>query len=146
LAAQAAQFIGTWKLISQHTVTPDGQRIPTRGEHPAGVLMYDPFGNMSVQLMRTDEQASTYTDLREFDTAMEGYHAYFGTYEIDPHEPIIRHHVIGSAFPGYVGSVQVRYYEFHGDELTLVVKPADGSQRVLLWQKITAPGQFKFAR
>jgi hypothetical protein len=135
------RFIGPWKLISQHTLTASGERIPTRGEHPVGILMYDSLGNMAVQLMRTDDQAGEYTDLREFSTAMEGYHAYFGTYEIDPTEPIVRHYVIGSAYPGYVGSIQVRYYEFQGDSLILNVRPADGSQRILLWQRITASGQ-----
>ena len=132
------QVIGLWKLISQHTLTADGRVIPTRGEDPAGVVIYDKFGNMSVNLMRTDERASEYTDLTKYATVIEGYHGYFGTYEVDPVEPIIRHYVMGAAYRGYIGTVQVRYYELRGDDLVLTVKEEDGSQHVLIWQRVTS--------
>ena len=137
------RFIGTWKLLSQHTLTPGGATAPTRGEHPAGVLMYDTHGNMAVQLMRTDARAGDYTDLAQLATAMEGYHAYFGTYEVDPALPIVRHRVIGCAYTAYIGTTQVRYYEFNADKLTLTVRADDGSRRVLVWQRVTGPLQYR---
>ncbi len=126
-------FAGTWLLVSQHTIHPDGRVVVTRGEHPRGVIMYDDLGNMSVHLMRTDGDAERYTDLNDFETAMEGYHAYFGTYEVSEAEQIVRHFVVGAAYPPYRGSVQERHYAFDGDHLTLTVHAKDGTQRVIVW-------------
>jgi hypothetical protein len=128
-----ASFVGTWLLLSQHTIYPDGRVEMTRGESPRGVLMYDALGNMSVHLMRTDADARQYTDLASFETAMEGYHAYFGTYEVSEAEGVVRHTVLGAAYPPYRGSVQVRHYAFDGDHLTLTVHASDGTRRVIAW-------------
>jgi hypothetical protein len=129
-------LVGTWLLVSQHTLYPDGHTEPTRGDNPQGILMYDALGNISVQLMRTDDRAGSYTDLADFNTAMEGYHAYFGRYEIDEEHRIVIHHVIGSAYMDYRGSDQVRHYELIGDILTLTVKAtSDGTQRILVWRR-----------
>lgn len=131
-------IIGTWQLVSQHTVYPDGRVVVTRGDAPRGVLMYDALGNMSVQLMRTDAHAGDYTDLSRLDTAMEGYHAYFGTYVIDEAAGVIRHHVIGAAYAPYRGTTQVRHYTLDDDTLTLRVE-AGTEQRVIVWRRAPDP-------
>lgn len=132
-------FIGTWRLLSQGTQYPDGSIEPSRGENPQGILMYDALGNMSVQLMRTDERAGDYTDLSQIATAFEGYHAYFGTYEVDETEKIVRHHIIGAAYLPYRGTVQIRHYEFLGEahhQLILKAVGADGTIRILVWERV----------
>jgi hypothetical protein len=128
-------FVGTWLLVSQQNEYPDGRSLPARGEAPAGILMYDAAGNMAVQLMRTDDRAGAYTDLASLETAMNGFHAYFGRYEIQPDRGVIVHHVRGSGFPGYMGTSQVRHYSFSGDHLTLRAESAGGVWRVLVWQR-----------
>ena len=129
-------FVGTWLLVSQHSVYPDGTTRPSRGENAAGILMYDQDGNMAVQLMRTDEHATEYTDLSTLKTAMEGFHAYYGRYEVDEEAQIVRHYVIGSGYFDYRGSTQSRHYTFEGDTLTLEANsPFDDSTRVLVWQR-----------
>lgn len=128
------KFVGTWKLISQYSHYPDGQVVASRGEDPAGILMYDAHGNMAVQLMRTDARTA-HTDLAQLATAMESFLAYFGTYEVDEAEQLVRHHVIGASYPSYRGSVQVRAYHFDGDILTLkATAPQDNSTRVIVWE------------
>jgi hypothetical protein len=133
-------FIGTWKLLSQHTHFPDGQIVPSRGEDAVGVLMYDTAGNMAVQLMRTDDHAGDYNDMRDLTTAMDGYIGYFGTYEIDTAAQVITHRARGSSFFGYRNSVQRRHYLFSDDgrTLTLSAEANDGSRRVLVWERVTA--------
>lgn len=130
-------FIGTWRLISQDTHFPDGRVEPSRGKHPQGILMYDAAGNMAVQLMRTDEHADDYTDFSQLETALEGYHAYFGTYEVDKAQKVVRHHVIGSVYAGWRGTVQVRHYDFDDDLLTLSADGPDGTRRVLVWERVS---------
>lgn len=130
------RFVGTWLLVSQHTVFADGASVPSRGENPVGVIMYDAVGNMAVQLMRTDEYAGDYTDLRDLRTAMSGYHAYFGRYEVDEAAHVVRHHVVGSAYPPYRGTTQVRAYTFVDDTLTLKAQsPDQDATRVLVWRR-----------
>lgn len=130
-------FIGTWRLISQNTHHPDGSITPSRGEQPAGILMYDAAGNMSVQLMRTDDQAQAFTDMQALTTAMDGFLAYFGTYEVDEARQLMMHHLTGASYFGYRGTTQIRQYEFNGDLLTLKALAPDGvSLRVLIWQRV----------
>jgi hypothetical protein len=128
------QFIGTWKLVSQHTHHPDGTVTPSRGENPVGVIMYDANSNMAVQLMRVDDQAPAYTDLATFETAMSGYLAYFGTYTVDETAQTVTHHVVGASYFGYRNTQQVRQYKFEGDTLTLQAESND-TRRVLVWQR-----------
>ncbi len=134
---QMKQFIGTWRLISQDTHFPNGRIEPSRGRNPQGILMYDAAGNMAVQLMRTDEHANDYTDFSQLATAMEGYHAYFGTYEVDTTQKIVRHRVIGSVYVAWRGTVQVRRYDFYDDLLTLSADGPEGTLRVLVWERVS---------
>jgi hypothetical protein len=136
------RFIGSWQLLSQHSEYADGQSIPSRGEHPRGILMYDADGNMAVQLMRTDAQAGEFRDLSELRTAMQGFHAYFGTYEILEASKTVLHHVLGSGYAGYWNTTQERRYEFSDGDSILTLRapsPMDDSMRVLVWQRLIAP-------
>lgn len=137
MAAFAPLFVGTWRLISQHTHHPDGSITPSRGDNAEGILMYDAVGNMSVQLMRTDDQAQQYSDLGSLTTALDGFLAYFGTYEVDEAQQRVMHHISGASYFGYRGTTQTRQYEFEGDQLTLKALAPDGvSLRVLIWQRV----------
>jgi hypothetical protein len=112
-------FAGTWRLVSQHSLYPDGRREPSRGENADGIIMYDTAGNMAVQLMRTDEDARKFTDLADLQTAMQGFLAYYGRYEVDAPQDervgVVRHFVTGASYFGFRNTVQVREYEFSGD-------------------------------
>lgn len=130
------KLIGTWRLISQHTEFPDGSIKETRGKNPTGMLMYDAQGNMTVQLMRTDEESGKYFDLRKAETFIQEYHAYFGTYSVHEEKSEVHHHIIGAAFPDYRGTTQVRPFTLEGDTLTLRVFWSDGTIRILVWQKL----------
>jgi hypothetical protein len=99
--------------------------------------MYDAAGNMAVQLMRTDEHATEYTDLSDVKTAMQGFLAYYGRYEVDEAAGIVRHFVTGSSFFDFRGTTQIRHYEFSGDTLTLKAKSSfDDSTRLLVWRRV----------
>jgi hypothetical protein len=131
-----AKFIGTWRLVSQDSLYHDGRSMPSRGENPAGMLIYDSAGNMAVQLMRTDEHTADYTDLASLDTALNGFLAYFGRYEVDAHQQVVKHHIEGASYAGWRGITQIREYEFLGDTLILrAASPVDNSMRVLVWRR-----------
>jgi hypothetical protein len=133
----AAQFVGTWKLVSQTALREDGSAAYPRGDNPQGVIMYDAAGNMSVQLMRTGHSG----DLGEYRTAMEQFLAYYGTYRVDEAAGTVTHVLEGCSFPDWIGTQQVRHYKFEGDHLQLTAAGvnADGrpETRVILWQRVS---------
>lgn len=133
----AAPFIGSWRLVSQHTHYPDGRIELSRGENADGIIIYDAAGTMAVQLMRTDEHAQEYTDSSTLKTALEGFLAYYGRYEVDEAEGVVRHFIIGSSFFDWRGTTLVRAYEFAGDTLTLKAQsPLGDSTRLLVWRRV----------
>lgn len=135
----SSPFVGTWRLVSQHSQYPDGTTEPSRGDNADGIIMYDRAGNMAVQLMRTDEFAREFHNLTELKTAMQGFLAYYGRYEVDEAAKVVRHFVTGASYFGFRGTTQVREYEFAGDTLTLKAKSSfDDSVRLLVWRRISS--------
>lgn len=133
------QLIGTWRIVSQETELADGTRRFARGEHPDGILMYTAEGNLSVHLVRAEEPYVKHTDLTEFDTAMEQYHGYFGTYEVDEEAQIVYHNIVGSAFPPYRGTRQVRHFKLEGNRLYLFAQATtadDDTKRFIVWERL----------
>jgi len=126
------QFIGTWRLVSIGTVRPNGEVVTDwMGSNPDGLLIYDRTGHVSVQLMhdpRTIWHAGLAADPpAEADTAsveqkaaaFSGYYAYYGRYEVDENQHIVKHHVEGSLWPSEVGFTYQRHFEFAGSRITL---------------------------
>lgn len=133
---ELAPFVGTWLLMSQRTHFPDGRIEPSRGDTPRGMLVYDAAGNMSVQLMRTDQDAGRFHDLRDVETALDGYLGYFGRYTVDAAGGVVTHHVMGASYPDYIGATLKRLFALEGDMLTLRAAAEDGSSRVLVWRRV----------
>src|SRR5215203_4997039 len=126
-------FIGSWRLVSQHILFADGRIEPSRGENPDGIIMYDAAGNMAVQLMRTDEHATDFTASSDLKSAMQGFLAYYGHYEVDEAAGVVRHFITGSSYFDWRGTTLERSYEFAGDTLTLKAQSplGDNSTRLL---------------
>jgi hypothetical protein len=131
------KFIGAWRLVSVEDRRPDGGLIHPYGERPAGLLLYDETGRMSVQIMRCDRAHLSSNDwdeipAQEIKSAVEGFTAFFGTYEINEAEAYIIHRVEGHLLPNSVGKELKRGYEF-SDSL-LILKPSD--LRRVIWERI----------
>jgi hypothetical protein len=77
---------------------------------------------------------------REKAAALDGYYAYFGTYEMDIGAGTITHHVIGSLRPNEVGSKLTRQVRLERGRLTLTTPPfnQEGEQRFnrLVWERV----------
>ena len=50
------KFIGAWRLVAFEEEGPDGELIHPYGKDATGLLIYDPSGRMSVQIMRRDRE------------------------------------------------------------------------------------------
>lgn len=130
------RFAGTWRLLYQTTIHPDGSTSATRGERPLGLIMYDLNGTMSVHLVRRER--ITGGNLNALETALDDYIGYFGAYTIDAAAGTVTHHVLACSYPGWSGTEQVRRYQFSDDEtrLTLSAPSEDGGQRIVEWEKV----------
>lgn len=131
------EFVGAWKLIALEDHLPDGEIVYPYGRDPAGLLIYDASGKMSVQIMKRDRAPLSSTDLRETQAeeikrAVEGFTSFFGAYELDPAAGVIIHHVEGHLIPDSVGKALERKFEFSGDRLILKPSPT----RRVVWERI----------
>jgi hypothetical protein len=116
------RLIGTWALVATEWRRADGRHANPFGAGAVGVLTYDAAGNMAAQIMRAErpvvEGGSSGIEAA-MASAIPGYVAYFGSYEVDA-EGVLQHHVAGSAFPAWVGTQHARRYSIDGDRLTLM--------------------------
>jgi hypothetical protein len=124
----------------------DGQTVNPFTRNMVGVLNYDGEGNMCAQLMRPDRPAFAINDQmkgtpEEVKSAFEGYISYFGTYEVNKEKGTVTHHVKGSLFPNWLGSDQIRFFEFSGNRLALRAPPMQvGGITItsfLIWEHMT---------
>ena len=138
------ELIGTWALVSTEWRRADGRHANPFGDGAVGVLTYDAAGYMAAQVMRAERPDVPADSGTGIDAAMSGgfagYIAYFGTYEIDGAERVVRHRVIASAFPAWVGGENTRRFVVERDRLTLTddVIASDGVAAVAstTWQRV----------
>jgi len=114
---------GSWALVATEWQRADGRHANPFGDGAVGILTYDAAGVMSAQIMRAERPAVPGDGHTGIETAMAtaypGYVAYFGSYELDD-DGVLHHHVVGSAFPAWVGGEHARRYRIDGDTLTLM--------------------------
>lgn len=122
------RLVGTWRLVSFEYILANGATVEAYGHEPKGLLVYDRAGYMTAQIMSPSRPRFASGDrrsgtLEELHAAIEGYIAYFGTYEIDEARGWVVHTELGDIFPNAVGTRQVRFYRFENDLLVLDVPP-----------------------
>ena len=136
----AQRFVGHWRLISYEQRSTSGEVTEPLGKDPIGRISYDTDGHMSAQLMRRDRSRFANSDPRkgtdaEIRDAFTGYSAYYGSYSVDEKSGTVTHHVEGAWFPNWIGTKQVRRYEFSGNRLILRADLPAGPG-VLVWERI----------
>lgn len=135
------RFIGAWRLVAFEEEGPDGEVVYPYGKDAAGLLIYNSSGCMSVQIMRRDRASLSSADWQSLPaegikTAIEGFTAFFGSYEVDEPNNVVIHRVEGHVLPESVGKVLRREFTFSGD--LLILKPSPN--RRVIWERITARG------
>ncbi len=122
-------ILGTWRLVHSVEFGLDGEKHYPFGANAIGYIVYTAPGVMAVQITGR-EDATTRTKAA---VTKEDYLAYFGRYELDVQNGVVRHLLEGALFPkDYRGHVE-RKYRFFDDMLSL--KPLDGTNREILWQR-----------
>ncbi|WPB73758.1 lipocalin-like domain-containing protein [Archangium violaceum] len=77
---------------------------------------------------------------QEAKDALDGAAVYFGTYETEEQTDTVCHHITGSVFPNWIGTVQRRKATVKGNRLVLSTEPLlmGGSESVVVleWQRM----------
>jgi hypothetical protein len=146
--AGTSELMGAWQLVSVETIGPRGEiTYPFYGRKPQGLLIYDPSGWMSIQIVSDPKPLVPKNDTRdgfmkspvaERAAAADGYYAYLGTFTIDANASSVTHHIKESLYPGERGQSVVRHYSVADGHLTLIAKfreMGEEHQRRLTWER-----------
>jgi len=141
----AASLIGVWWLQSRIDAAADGspREEPSLGSDPLGILVYSP-GRFAAQFMKRDRSELSGPGAsisgRNNTAAVDGYDAYFGTYEMDQSTGEVVHRLEGALTPENVGIEVSRNLKVEGDqlEIRLATTTSDGEPvtRTLTWKRI----------
>lgn len=132
-----SRFVGTWELVSYVSFPESGE--PVDNNYIARII-YDEFGNMAgIGMPRDLHQRPRNADGSQ---PRAGF-AYFSWSELHADAGYIIHHVVGSPLtPSWVGSEQVRYFEFEDGLLKLSLREDDRPDGritgTLTWRKMEA--------
>ena len=135
------RLVGTWKLFSAEETLKDGSTrpFPQFGPSGKGFLMYQAHGYMSAFLVNPDLSTTPSHGKLGRQNARNGIFAYCGRYEIDVERKQIVHLPEIATDPAFVGSRQVRPYQFEGERLIFsdVEKndPAVSGWKIV-WEKV----------
>ena len=122
-------FVGTWRLVHSVEYGPGGERHYPFGEDAIGYIIYSESGVMAVQISRRRHPTAGPNPV----VGKKDYLAYFGRYELDVQNAVVRHLLEGELFPGHAEDLE-RKYDFFDERLSL--KPLDGTNREILWQRV----------
>jgi len=139
------QLLGVWRLVSYEFRLADGILIRPMGQGVQGILMYHESGYMALQVVdperprfATEDWMSGTAD--EAKSALDGFMAYYGTFEVNEQKTTIVHHVAQSSFPNWSGIDREQFYQLEEDRLTLLTRPMTMSNEdlvgQLIWKKV----------
>ena len=122
-------FLGAWRLVHSVEYGPGGEKHYPFGEDAIGYIMYNESGVMAVQITRRGRPTAGRNPV----VGKKDCLAYFGRYELDVQNEVVRHLLEGELFPGHAEDLE-RKYHFFDEKLSL--KPLDGTNREILWQRV----------
>jgi Lipocalin-like domain len=119
------KIIGTYVVDLVEKYTDEGGVEYPFGERVAGLLLYGADGAMAAVVGRADQPilemdllaGTVAASDRELAGAFRSAYGFAGTFEIEG--DIVRHRIIVSTVPNWVGTEQVRPYTIEGEVLTL---------------------------
>jgi len=128
------RLAGTWMLVKYEVYSENGETRP--GSFDVGRLTYGDR-EMDAHLLRSGGKEAPTTDEARA-AAFRAYLGYFGPYTIDVSRRVVVHHVTGSSRPDWIGSDQVRHYDFSSDgsQLILMLKSGERVTQRLVWERV----------
>ena len=137
----AGQLVGAWTYVSTVNTRADGTKFEPYGASATGILVFEPNGYFSWQIIRPDipkfaSNNRMYGTLEEFKDVAMGILSYFGTYSANAKGGITMH-ITASSFPNFNGQVQDRAIMIQDDELTVSNQlAASGGSADVKWKRL----------
>jgi hypothetical protein len=135
------QLAGTWTIISNDNVAPDGTKRQLFGANPKGILVLAANGQYA-QIIVLPNRPNFKVNNRlegtpeENKAAVHGTTATFGTWSIDEASKTLTVRSEGSMFPNQVGSESKRTVTLQGDQLRVSnPSPASGGKSESVWKR-----------
>ena len=137
------RFVGVWHLVSCERKFEDGRVDFPYGEKPVGRITYDKAGRMSAQLMRPGRRSTIPPGVsltaggasaEEIRDAVNGFIAYYGTFDVDEARQTVIHTVQACLIPSWVGTDLKRTYRFYSNRLVLKATSKDSALE-LIWER-----------
>ncbi|HEV7919946.1 MAG TPA: lipocalin-like domain-containing protein, partial [Thermoanaerobaculia bacterium] len=122
-----------WQMVEAWNINdpkkPEEKTYPW-GQPPLGYWVYDPAGNVSVQisinpaLPNVDVTTPNWWDLAPVVTSsmmasFDNYMAYFGTYTVDYAASVVTHNVVTDVLRAYTATAQARTFKFENGDLVI---------------------------
>ena len=144
MGSLARDLVGTWRLVSRIDRDASGEAVeePTLGSDPVALLFFDDAGNFAAQFMKRDRSLTVVAPVvaaQNNTTAIGGYDAYFGTYEVDEATGDVQTRLDAALSPGQVGATMRRNMKVEDGKLvirlTTTTAAAAPVQRTLTWER-----------
>jgi hypothetical protein len=123
VAQTAKDLVGTWKMVTNVNIAPDGRRSESFGPNPNSILTYDANGRFVFVGTRPDLPKFASNNrmqgtAEENKAIVQGSIAYFGTYSVV--DKVIIQKVEGGTWPSWIGTDQKRpIISFMGDDMKM---------------------------
>jgi len=112
--SDAARIVGVWSIVAQvYEDVETGERIPIFGEHPKGCQIATRGGRW-LALGTAEGRGVPQTD-EDRASALRTMIAYTGRYRVEGGKVVTK--VEAAWNEAWVGTEQVRYYRFEGDDM-----------------------------
>ncbi len=136
------QLVGTWTLVSNDNVAPNGTKRQIFGPNPKGIAIFDASGRYAQILMNPNRpkfKGKTRLDgTPDENTAVVHASAFhFGTWSVNEVDKSLTVHQEVNIFPNDDGLDSKRSITLTGDELkTINPNPSSGGTAEVLWRRV----------
>jgi hypothetical protein len=142
----AKNIQGVWWLQSREDWTKDGQQRfdPVLGSDPIAIISYAK-NHFAAQFMKRDRTENPTDQIihsgQNNTSAVDGYDAYFGTYEVTEATGKVAHTLVGSVTPANIGMTVSRDLRVTQNNLTIQLETTTTKGepiiRTLIWERIS---------
>jgi Lipocalin-like domain len=135
------QLVGTWTMVSNVNMHPDGSKFEALGPNPRGVFMLDANGHFAITLLGEGRRKFASNNRLESTpdenkSVVQGAIAYFGTYTVNEADHTLNFHIERCTFPNWDGTDQKRSVTITGDEMKYTNTAASGGGKAeLVWKR-----------
>jgi hypothetical protein len=140
------QLVGTWTLLLNDNVKPDGSHEPLFGPNPSGTVIFSPDGHYSLQIMRASlpkfaSNSRVKGSADENKAVVQGALTHFGKYTVNDADKTLNLQIESSSFPNWSGTRQKRPITAMADDVLTwttanpSADPSGGSKAELVWKR-----------